>query len=461
MLKWGNSLKSHPTHMKNRYDNWVKGLQWDWLISRQRYFGVPFPVWYCAKCEQVILADEKDLPVDPLKEKPHVKKCPKCEGAEFIAEKDVLDTWATSSLTPRLAIELMPKELWPKLFPMSLRPQAHDIITFWLFNTTFRSNIHYGANPWSDCMISGWALDPIGKKMSKSKGNVVEPQAMIKQYCADALRFWAASSSLGEDVPFQEKELVSGKKTLTKLWNAAKFCYQHLADYEHSKEMGKDDKEGLAKEAFKFAEMEIMDRWLLLEFNKAAKSATGFFEDYNFSEAKKVAEQVFWRVLCDNYLEISKSRLYDLENKKSRRSAQHALYHVFLGTLKLFAPIMPYMTEELYQGYYADKKKEGQKQGESSIHISGWPEFDEKIIDDDAEKLGGLTIDIISEARKYKTGKQMSLKQELAKVVVELPFDFSKLKESELKGWKADLMSTIVAKELELRKGNELKVAII
>jgi valyl-tRNA synthetase len=170
---------------------------------------------------------------------------------------------------------------------------------------------------------------------------------------------------------------------------------------------------------------------------------------------------VFWRVLCDNYLEISKSRLYDLENKKSRRSAQHALYHVFLGTLKLFAPIMPYMTEELYQGYYADKKKEGQKQGESSIHISGWPEFDEKIIDDDAEKLGGLTIDIISEARKYKTGKQMSLKQELAKVVVELPFDFSKLKESELKGWKADLMSTIVAKELELRKGNELKVAII
>ncbi|MBN2459019.1 valine--tRNA ligase [Candidatus Woesearchaeota archaeon] len=445
MLKWGNQLKWHPAYMKNRYDNWVKGLQWDWLISRQRYFGVPFPVWYCANCEEVILADEKNLPVDPLKEKPPINKCPKCGGTKFVAEKDVLDTWATSSLTPRLAVELMPKELWPKLFPMSLRPQAHDIITFWLFNTTFRSNIHYGTNPWSDCMISGWALDPVGKKMSKSKGNVVEPQAMIKQYCADALRFWAASSSLGEDVPFQEKELVSGKKTLTKMWNAAKFCYQHLADYEH-------DKSDLA-----FSEMELMDRWLLIEFNKAAKNATEFFNDYNFSEAKKVAEQVFWRVLCDNYLEIAKSRLYDTANQAARRSAQHALYHTFLGILKLFAPIMPYMAEELYQAYYANNGRNGVK----SIHLSNWPEYDKKIQDDAAEKLGSLAINIISQARKHKTSKQMSLKQELARVVVELPFDISQFKEAELKAWKADLMSTIVAKELELKKGNELKVSVL
>ncbi|MBW2972059.1 valine--tRNA ligase, partial [Candidatus Woesearchaeota archaeon] len=184
MLKWGEQLNWFPPHMRNRYDNWVKGLQWDWLVSRQRYSGVPFPVWYCAKCDEPIFADEKSLPVDPLTGKPPVDKCPKCGNEGFVPEKDILDTWATSSLTPRLAVELMPKDIQPKLFPMSLRPQAHDIITFWLFNTTFRSNIAFGCNPWKDCVISGWALDPHGKKMSKSKGNVIEPQVMIDKYGA-------------------------------------------------------------------------------------------------------------------------------------------------------------------------------------------------------------------------------------------------------------------------------------
>ncbi|MEK6835883.1 MAG: class I tRNA ligase family protein, partial [Nanoarchaeota archaeon] len=191
-LKDGAKLNWYPKFMKNRLDNWIKGLKWDWCISRQRYFGVPFPVWYCAKCHETILADEKQLPVDPLKDKP-LKKCPRCYGKEFIPEKDVLDTWATSSLTPIIAQELFKgKKVHNKLFPMSLRPQAHDIISFWLFNTLVKSQLHFNKNPWKDVAISGYVLYR-GEKMSKSKGNIIEPQEIMNNYGADSLRFWAAS----------------------------------------------------------------------------------------------------------------------------------------------------------------------------------------------------------------------------------------------------------------------------
>ena len=218
-IKYGRRIKWRPEHMRARYENWIDGLKWDWNISRQRHFGVPIPVWYCKKCNEVIIADEKQLPVDPLVDKPKTK-C-KCGSSDFEPEKDVLDTWATSSLTPDIAIELFKnKGIYENLFPMSLRPQAHDIITFWLFNTIVKSYFHHNSIPWKDVMISGWALDPHGKKMSKSKGNVVDPREMLKKYSADAIRFWAAGSNLGDDLPFQEKDLVTGIKFTTKIWNA-------------------------------------------------------------------------------------------------------------------------------------------------------------------------------------------------------------------------------------------------
>ena len=199
-LEAGRKMNWHPEFMRIRYDNWIKGLRWDWNISRQRYFGVPFPLWYTKKGE-VVLADESQLPVDPLTDRP--KSLPKGINAdELIPEKDVLDTWATSSMTPEIAISLVKNpETRKRLFPMSLRPQAHDIITFWLFNTTAKSILHQNTVPWENVMISGFALDPHGKKMSKSKGNVIEPQVMIDKYSADCLRFWAAGSKLGEDLP--------------------------------------------------------------------------------------------------------------------------------------------------------------------------------------------------------------------------------------------------------------------
>lgn len=397
MLQWGAELNWYPAHMKVRYDNWVKGLQWDWMISRQRFFGVPFPVWYCKKCDEVILAEEKQLPVDPLKDQPLVKKCPKCGGSEFIPEKDVLDTWATSSLTPNIATELIAnKEIQKKIYPMSLRPQAHDIITFWLFNTVVKARLHYGANPWKDVVISGHAQDPHGKKMSKSKGNVVEPQIMIAKFSADALRFWSAGSKLGDDLPFQEKDLVTGMKFTNKLWNSSKFALMHLEDYQPSKVT------------------EVFDHWLLSKLHKVILASTESFDKYEYSRTKSEVEQFFWHTLCDFYMEIIKDRMYNasIRGVGARASAQEALYQANLAVLKMMAPIMPHITEEVYQLYFAQKEKC------ESVHVSSWPKYDPKMINEKAELVGDMGVDIIGTVRKYRSSQQMSMKEQLAEVVL-------------------------------------------
>ena len=397
MIKWGDKLNWYPEHMKSRYTNWISGLQWDWLISRQRYFGVPFPVWYCKKCDEIILADESQLPVDPLKTKPKIAKCPKCGCAEFIPESDVLDTWATSSLTPEIAASLIP-EMYDKLYPMSLRPQAHDIITFWLFNTVVKSQLHNKKNPWKDCVISGWALDPHGKKMSKSKGNVIEPQVMIDKYSADALRFWAAGSKLGEDLPFQEKDLVTGQKTVTKLWNASKFAIMHLADFD-----GKKPK------------LEAMDRYFISKLQELIKTGTEAFDVYEYSKTKAETEKFFWHMFCDYYLEIVKDRLYNSAGRgeEARRSAQFGLYTLLYAQLRLFAPFMPHITEEVYQLFFKEREKH------KSIHISEWPKFEEKLVEQKLIEGGDVALEIIAEARKFKTDLKLSLAAPLKELVIE------------------------------------------
>jgi valyl-tRNA synthetase len=408
-LKVGREMNWHPKHMRNRYDNWVKGLKWDWCISRQRYFGIPIPVWYCKKCKEIILPDEKDLPVDPTIDKP--KKPCKCGSREFIGEKDVLDTWATSSLTPQIAAELFKgKKIYDKLYPMNLRPQAHDIITFWLFNTVVKSQLHNNINPWHDIMISGWALDPHGKKMSKSKGNVIEPQVVLEKYGADCLRFWAASSKLGEDLPYQEKDLVTGKKFIIKIWNAAKFTFMHLKDYKLEKPK----------------RLELIDRWLLSKLSNLVKTSTKDFLNYEYSRTKADTENFFWHTFCDNYLEIVKDRLYNPEKRgiESKVSAQYTLYNALLTIIKLMAPIMPHITEELYQLYYKEYEKE------KSIHISKWPSID--LANKNAEKIGDFAVSIIQESRRAKAEKNLSLKSPIKRIIAKgkiLKEDFEAVKE--------------------------------
>ena len=427
MLKWDKKLKWYPEHMRSRYDHWVKGLQWDWLISRQRYFGVPFPVWYCKKCDEIILAREEDLPVDPLNDKPKIEKCQKCGCKEFIPEKDILDTWATSSLTPQLAVELMPEKWRDKLYPMSLRPQAHDIITFWLFNTVVKSQLHNKVNTWHDVMISGHAQDPHGKKMSKSKGNVIEPQDVIEKYGADCLRFWAAGSKLGDDLPFQEKDLVTGQKFITKLWNASKFAFMHLEDY------------GLEK-----PKLEVADKWILSKLSKIIKTSTESFKKYEYARTKAEVENFFWHSFCDNYLEIVKDRLYnpDKRGKEARVSAQFSLYNSLLAILKMMAPVMPFITEEIYHMHYAQKEKL------KSIHNSKWPDL--KMVDEKSEKLGDVLVSAVQNVRKTKAERNMSLKVPVKKLMIK-----AKITKSDFEKIKDDLSGATKAEDIEFEALDE------
>ncbi|MFT4343397.1 MAG: valine--tRNA ligase [Candidatus Woesearchaeota archaeon] len=407
----GKELNWYPEHMRNRYDNWIHGLQWDWCISRQRYSGVPFPVWYDKKTGEPIFADESQLPVDPLKDVPKGYT-----QDDVVPELDVMDTWATSSLTPHLAVDLFKDHpVYEKLLPMSLRPQAHDIITFWLFNTVVRSHIHDKQLPWKDVMISGWALDPHGKKMSKSKGNVVEPQVMIEKYCADALRFWSSSSSLGDDMPFQEKDLVTGKKTITKLWNASRFCISHLEDYKPEE----------------LDTIEVMDAWILSKLQKLITQVTQSLDKYEFVRIKIDADKFFWQTFCDNYLEICKDRIYnpDRRGDHARLSAQYTIYHVLQSILKMIAPVMPFITEEIYQIYFAhfEKKK--------SIHISSWPLPLEDLIDNQAESAGDLFVAVLEDVRRAKSEAKISLKAPVKKLLIngKIPADLFAQIEEDLK----------------------------
>ncbi len=401
-IELGRQIKWHPDHMRHRYENWVRGLQWDWCISRQRFFGVPFPVWYCKKCGEIILAREEDLPVDPLKDSPR-DPCPKCGSTEFEPERDVLDTWATSSLAPLIAIRLLEKEdpeAEDRLFPMDLRPQAHDIISFWLFNTVVKSYFHKGSIPWRNAMISGWVLDPHGRKMSKSKGNVVDPRDVLARYSADALRFWAAGNNLGEDTPYKEKELATGQKLVTKIWNASRFIASHLDDYEPDMEM----------------EFSPFDRWMLSRLAETIENVTQKYEDYDYSHARRLVYSFFWHEFCDYYLEIVKDRLYnpDAWGQESRRAAQHVLYTVLRDTLKMLAPIVCHVTDEVWGILFRERE------GVETIHLSPWPEPPEAGGLESYEDAGSLALGIIAGARKYKAMKQVSLKQEIGTLVVDL-----------------------------------------
>ncbi len=417
-LDVGKKIKWYPETMRLRYENWIEGLNWDWCLSRQRHFGVPFPIWYCKKCSKILLAEEKELPVDPLFNNP-TKKC-MCGSNEFIGEKDVMDTWATSSVTPEIVLNwINDKEYeieFQKIHPMSLRPQAHDIIRTWAFYTIIKSIYHHNKIPWKDIVISGHVLDPKGESMHKNKGNVVEPKPVLEKYGADALRYWAASSKLGEDLRYLEKDLITGQKTVTKLWNSNKFGLIFLKDYKFKKNK----------------KLEIIDKWILGKLSETIKNATESFKNYEYNKAKSEVDKFFWHSLCDNYLEIIKDRLYNNKRtKKEKESAKYTLYIVLRDILKLFAPIMPFITEEIYQNYFKENEKY------ESIHLSKWPEF--YIIDRNAIKIGNEFVEVLKEVRQTKAKLGKSLK-EIVKILT--------VKGNNLKNVEEDLKAVTKAEKI-------------
>ena len=421
LISQGKKIKWHPEFMFKRYENWINGLDWDWNISRDRHFGIPIPVWTCKKCGEIISAEDNELPIDPLQKK---KKCPKCK-LDAIGEEKVLDTWATSSLTPQIASSLVDGKV---KIPFSLRPQAHDIIRTWAFYTITRSYLDEKEIPWNDIMVSGFVTLG-GEKMSKSKGNVIDPVEVIEKYSADALRYWAAGSKLGEDLDYQEKDLVTGAKFVTKIFNATRFVFMNLKGYENVKPK-------------KFNQTDVV---FLNELNKVIVNSTESFKNYDYARAKSEVDTFFWKTLCDNYMEIVKNRVYN-GTKEEKESASYALYNSLLAVLKMMAPITPFITEEIYQNYFKTNEKE------KSIHLCSWPEKIEiKSEKDDELKWQKLT-EIIERVRRAKSEAKKSMK---AEIILTITKTDRKLIDDLI----ADLKS--VTSSRDIKDGNEIKIEFI
>lgn len=399
LLEAGEAVQWRPPHMKARYRAWVENLNRDWCISRQRYFGVPFPVWYCRDCGEAILAEEDQLPVDPSEQSPP-HSC-SCGSEDFIPETDILDTWATSSLSPQIAGQWLERpEQFEQVFPFSLRPQGHEIIRTWAFYTIVKSLFHFDAIPWKEVLISGWGIAAEGQdKISKSRGGgPMPPMEMIAGYSADAVRYWTSGSGPGKNAVISEQKIQAGFRLVTKLWNVARFSERFL--------------EGYLPPAQPPA-LTPADRWILARLQRLIRRATRLFNDDEYAAVKSEIESFFWRDLTDNYLEMCKQRLY-LPSSPEHEGARYTLYHVLLVLIKLFAPFLPFVTEEIYQGLFLGKET-GLDAGDApvSIHTSRWPKPDSAFEDEAAEKMGEVLVEIATSVRRYKSEHNLPLSSEL------------------------------------------------
>ena len=362
LIQRGREMAWHPSFMRSRYENWIEGLNGDWLISRQRFFGVPFPVWYPLDAsgepdyEHPVLPSPEQLPVDPAADTaPGYTEEQRDQPGGFMADPDVLDTWATSSLTPQIATGWgVDEELHAKTFPMDLRPQGHDIIRTWLFSTVVRAETLAGSVPWTNTALSGWILDPDRKKMSKSKGNVVVPTDVLEKYGADAVRYWAASARLGADTAYDEGQMKIGRRLAIKLLNASKFV---LAQ-------GVTEASVLGSGTDASVVTNGLDRSLLAQLSTVVERATAAFREYEYARALQLIESFFW-TFTDDYVELVKDRAYGSRGQEAQASVHAALATTLDTVLRLFAPFIPFATEEVWSWWRT-----------GSVHRASWPVTD-------------------------------------------------------------------------------------
>jgi valyl-tRNA synthetase len=364
-----------PSYMRRRLEDWIDGLQWDWNISRQRRYGVPFPVWFCTACATPVLARLQDLPVDPLADEPPAAGCPAC-GSALEADPDVMDTWMTSSLTPQINDGWALGGTDPALAPMSIRVQAFEIIRTWLFYSVVQSELLFGRVPWRTALISGWGLSEQGKKLSKrdlDRSNVdgfnrYVPDDVMAKYGADALRLWATKARIGTDLRYNEKDIRTGRKFAVKLWNVGRFLSLNLAESVPVT--------GPAWPAVPAGEPNIVDRWVLSHLADAVAETTAAFEAHDYMQAHQAASRMFWSVYCDRYIEMIKDRLSgsapdaanpDRASDPDRDSARRTLWESYRVLLGLFAPFAPFVTEHMYQRFYRPHE------GAVSLHVTRWP----------------------------------------------------------------------------------------
>ena len=425
----GEEIDFHPAFMRSRYTNWVDGLNGDWLISRQRFFGVPFPVWYPLDAdgepdhEHPIAAAADTLPVDPATDVPpgYTAEQRGVPGG-FIGDPDIMDTWATSSLSPQIATGWPvtsnaggrnDDELFAKIFPMDMRPQGHDIIRTWLFATVVRSHFEHDCVPWSDAAINGWILDPDRKKMSKSKGNAVTPEDVLTQHSADAVRYWAASGRLGMDAAYDESQMKVGRRLAMKLLNASKFA------------LGMGEVQGDLFDAV----TEPLDLALLSGLRTLVEQATKHFESWDYTRSLELTEAFFW-TFCDDYIELVKDRAYGGQGEAAAASARAALRIALDVQLRLFAPFLPYSTEEVWSWWHA-----------GTVHRASWP------VPDECGPATGepAALQVVGEAlagiRKAKSDAKLGMRAEVTALTLAAP---------------ADLQALVRASEADLRAAGKL-----
>ena len=420
VLRIADELNWYPEFMKVRLEDWVNSLNRDWVISRQRYFATPIPIWECNSCGEVVLAREEDCYVDPTVDEPPIPACPDCES-ELRGCEEVFDTWMDSSISP-LYISFWERdnELFERLFPTSLRPQSHDIIRTWAFYTILRSHYLTGQRPWDDIMIDGFILGPDGRPMHASDGNVIDPLEILEEHGTDAWRFYSATVSLGEDSAIRVKEVVHGRRFCTKFWNIARFMASGVK----------------GSSSIPVDRLRTPDRWILTKYSRLVEEVTRDYEDFRFDRVIRRLEDFIWHVLADHYIEMVKHRM------DGDDAVEFTLYEIGLGVTKMLAPLLPHICDEIYENVYMahDKAK--------SVTVSQWPEPILK--DEDEEEKGELLKDIIAAVRNWKSEKGMPLSKELSVIEIIGP-------EAEfLLGCEADIIGTLKAQDVLLRSEGEV-----
>jgi len=397
LLERGRSLSWHPDYMRVRFEDWVSGLTGDWLISRQRYFGVPIPIWYPIDAagevdhDHPILPEESTLPVDPQAQcPPGFTEAQRNQPNGFCGDPDVMDTWATSSLTPQIACgwEDDP-DLFSRTFPMDLRPQGHEIIRTWLFSSVVRSHLEHGSLPWSNTMLSGWILDPDRKKMSKSKGNVVTPIDLLERYGSDGVRYWSASGRPGTDTAFDESQMKVGRRLAIKVLNASRFTLS----------FGAAEPESVTHP---------VDRAMIAALSTLVAECTTAFEAWDYARSLERTEAFFW-AFCDDHLELVKARAYNETDIEGAASARAGLGVALSTLLRLFAPFLPFVTDEVWSWWM-----------QGSVHQATWPDASElaQLAGTHDPLITDVCRDVLREVRRAKSEAKTSMRAEVASVMV-------------------------------------------